>query len=149
MNDLIHLPTVFRERDTQRLRKLYDSCEAHSRALKSLIVNEESYSTIVVPAILEKMPEKEMLTAFEKELELREVRDAVATKAERDQAGYSNKKTTGGQDSPTAAALVAQQHKKNCAFRLKTHAHEDCEGVQDPKTRKTLVLKYGRCFFNV
>ena len=154
VNDLIHLPAVFRERDTQRLRKLYDSCEAHNRALKSLGVNEESYSTIVVPAILEKMPEQfrltitrgtnsiewtmqEMLAAFEKELELREAHDAVAMKPERDQAGYSNKKTTGGQDSPTAAALVV------C---LKTHAHEECEGVQDPKTRKTLALKYGRCF---
>ena len=42
VNDLIHLPAVFRERDTQRLRKLYDSCEAHNRALKSLGVNEES-----------------------------------------------------------------------------------------------------------
>ena len=75
--------------DTQRLRKLYDSCEARNRALKSLGVNEESYSTIVVPSILEKMPEQfrltitrgtsfiertmqEMLQAFEKELELRE-----------------------------------------------------------------------------
>ena len=89
MNERIQLSPVFRERDTQRLRKLYDSCEAHNRALKSLGVNEESYSTIVVPAILEKMPEQfrltitrgtnfvewtmqEMLNAFEKELELRE-----------------------------------------------------------------------------
>ena len=89
---------------------------------------------------------QEMLTAFEKELELREAHDAVATKTERDQTGYSSKKTTGGQDSPTAAALVAQQDKKNCAFCLKNHAHEECDGVRDPKTRKTLALKYGRCF---
>ncbi len=51
VNELIQLSPVFRERDTQRLRKLYDSCEAHNRALKSLGVNEESYSTIVVPAM--------------------------------------------------------------------------------------------------
>ena len=62
---------------------------------------------------------QEMLTAFEKELELQDVHDAVATKTERDQTGYSSKKTTGGQDSPTAAALVAQQDKKSCAFCLK------------------------------
>ncbi len=160
VNKLIQLSPVFRERDTQRLRKLYDSCEAHNRALKSLGVNEESYSTIVVPAILEKMPEQfrltitrgtnfvewtmqEMLNAFEKELELREAHDSVATKTERDQAG---KKTTAGQDSTTAAALVANQEKKSCAFCLKNHAHEECEGVKDPKTRKTLAMKYGRCF---
>ena len=87
VNDLIQLPAVFKERDTQRLRKLYDSCEAHNRALNYLDVNEKSYSKIVVPAILEKMAEQfrptitrgtnfiewtmqEMLQAFEKELEL-------------------------------------------------------------------------------
>ena len=29
---------------------------------------------------------------------------------------------------------------------LKNHAHEECDGVRDSKTRKTLALKYGRCF---
>ena len=85
INELIHLPAVYRERDTHRLRKLYDSCEAHNRALKALGVSEESYSTIVVPTIMEKLPEqfrlaitrgtnflewsmKEMLEAYEKEV---------------------------------------------------------------------------------
>ena len=77
---------------------------------------------------------QEMMTAFGKELELQEAHDAVATKTERDQVGYSDKKITGGKDSPTAAGLVAQQDKKNVTrFR-------------DPKTRKTLALKYGRAF---
>ncbi|XP_028410434.1 uncharacterized protein LOC114533050 [Dendronephthya gigantea] len=163
MNDLIQLPAVFRERDTQRLRKLYDSCEAHNRALKSLGVGEESYSTIVVPAILEKMPEQfrlmitrgtdfiewtmqEMLDAFEKELELREAHEAVATKTEREYERNQSRKPTGGLDNSTAAALLAGQEKKSCAFCLKNHAHEECDGVKDPKTRKTLALKYGRCF---
>ena len=150
MNDLFQLPAVFKERNTQRLRKLYDSREAYKRALKSLGVNEESYSTIVVPATLEKMPEQfrltitrgtnfiewamqEMLQAFEKELELREAHDAVATRTEQDHAGYVSRKTTGGQDNTTAAALVANQDKKSCAFCLKNHPHEECDGVQDPK----------------
>ena len=150
VNDLIQLPAVFKERDTQRLRKLYDNREAHNRALKSLCVNEKSYSTIVVPAILEKMPGQFRLTitrgtnfiewkmqimlqAFEKELELREAHDAVATRTERDHAGYVSRKTTGGQDNTTAAALVANQDKKSCAFCLKNHPHKECDGVQDPK----------------
>ncbi len=65
---------------------------------------------------------------------LREAHDSVATKTERDQAG---KKTTAGQDSTTATALVANQEKKSCAFCLKNHVHEECEGVKDPKTRET------------
>ena len=75
-----------------------------------------------------------MLTAFGKELELQEAHDAVTTKTERDQVGYSNKKMVGGKDSPTAAGLVSQQDKKNVTrFR-------------DLKTRKTLALKYDRAF---
>ena len=89
---------------------------------------------------------QEILQAFEKELELRQGHDAVATRNERDHAGYVSRKTTGGQDNMTAAILVADQDKKSCAFRLKNHPHQECDGVQDPKTRKTLVLKYGRYF---
>ena len=63
INKLIQLPAVFKERDThERLQKLYDNCEAHSRALKALGVNDESYSAIVVLTILEKLPEQFRLT---------------------------------------------------------------------------------------
>ena len=98
MNELIQLSPVFKERDTRGLRNLYDSCEAHNRALKALGVNEESYSSIVVPVIVEKLPEsfrltitrgtdflqwsmEQMLDAFVKELELREAHNAVGTTA--------------------------------------------------------------------
>ena len=161
INELINLPAVYRERDTHRLRKLYDSCEAHNRALRALGVSEESYSTIVVPIIMEKLPEqfrlaitrgtnflewsmKEMLEAYEKELELREAHYPVGFNSmEKDLERNSGKKY--GHQGSTAAALLASE-KKNCAFCLKNHAHEKCDGVVDPKTRKNIARKYGRCF---
>ena len=160
INELIHLPAVYRERDTHRLRKLYDSCEAHNRALQALGVSEGSYSTIVVPTIMDKLPEqfrlaitrgtsflewsmKEMLEAYEKELELREAHyPAGFNNTEKEQERNSGKRY--GQQGP-AAALLANE-KKNCAFCLKNHAHEKCDGVVDPKTRKNIARKYGRCF---
>ena len=51
INQLLQLPAVFKERDTTGLRKLYDSCEAHNRALKALGVKEETYSAIVVTSL--------------------------------------------------------------------------------------------------
>ena len=150
VNELIQLSPVFKERDT---RNLYDSCEAHNRALKALGVSEESYSSIVVPVIVEKLPEsfrltitrgtdflqwsmEEMLDAFVRELELREAHNAVGTTAivnmERDQQRQRK-------NPYTAAALLANEKRKNCAFCLKQHAHEDCPGVRDPR-------KFGRCF---
>ena len=82
------------------MRKLYDSYEAHNRALKALGVKEETYSAIVVPCVMEKLPEhfrltitrdnnflewsiEEILKAFEKELELREAHNGVGTNTER------------------------------------------------------------------
>ena len=89
---------VFKERDTTGMRKLYGSCEAHNRALKALGVKEETYSAIVVPCVMEKLPEhfrltitrdnnflewsiEEILKAFEKEL--REAHNGVGTNTER------------------------------------------------------------------
>ena len=162
LNELLQLPAVYKERDTSRLRKLYDSCEAHNRALKALGVSEESYSAIVVPTIMEKLPGQfrltitreqnflewsmeEMLGAFEKELELREALNAVSTNSDREQERNSSKKY--GQHQPrTAAALLANEKRGHCAFCLKNHDHEDCDRIKDPKTRKTLARKYGRCF---
>ena len=160
INELIHLPSVYRERDTHRLRKLYDSCEAHNRALRALGVSEESYSTIVVPTIMEKLPEqfrlaitrgtnflewsmKEMLEAYEKELELREAHYPVGfNNTVKDLERNSGKKY--GHQGFSAALLASE--KKNCAFCLKNHAHEKCEGVVDPKIHKNIARKYCRCF---
>ena len=159
INELIHLPAVYRERDTHRLRKLYDSCEAHNRALQALGMSEESYSTIVVPTIIEKLPEqlrlaitrrtnflewsmKEMLEAYEKELELREAHNPVGISSDKEQERNMGKKYS---QQGTAAALLASE-KKNCAFCSKNHAHEKCNEVVDPKTRKNIARKYGRCF---
>ena len=55
VNDLLNLPHVLNDRDTPRLRKLYDSCETHFRGLKALSVNEDTYSAVVVPAVLHKL----------------------------------------------------------------------------------------------
>ena len=85
---------------------------------------------------------KEMLEGYEKELELREAHNPVGVSSEKEQERNMGKKY--GQQA-TAAALLASE-KKNCAFCLKNHAHEKCDGVVDPKTRKNIARKYGRCF---
>ena len=145
INQLLQLPAVFKERDTTGMRKLYDSCEAHNRALKALGVKEETYSAIVVPCVMEKLPEhfrltitrdnnflewsmEEMLKAFEKELELREAHNGVGTNTERDIYERDGRSKRFGKHS-SAAALLANGDTKVCAFCLKNHPHEDCTGV--------------------
>ena len=89
---------------------------------------------------------REMLEAYEKELELREAHCPVGfNNTEKDLERNSGKKY-GHQGS--AAALLASE-KKNCAFCLKNHAHEKCDGVVDPKTRKNIARKYDGCFLRL
>ena len=57
IQELMNIKPVSNDRDTEKLRKLYDTCETNYRGLKALGVNETAYSTIVVPEILEKLPE--------------------------------------------------------------------------------------------
>ncbi|CAB4030305.1 E3 ubiquitin- ligase DZIP3 [Paramuricea clavata] len=98
---------------------------------------------------------EEMLNAFKKELELRKAHNAVGTNSDREQERHEqerhernsgNIKKYGQHHHGTAAALLANERRGNCVFCLKNHNHEDCEGVKDPRARKSLARKYGRCF---
>ena len=162
VNDLLNLSPVYTDRDIPRLRKLFDECESHFRGLKALGVEEITYSTIVVPAIMQKLPEgfrltitrgeefltwsmEQMLQAFLKELELREDHFYAMTSSK---LLHSNK--LDGKDNrtkgATANALFTKQEHGNCAFCLGKHAHENCQRVKDPKERKNIVFKFARCF---
>lgn len=153
INELLKIQPVFGEKDTVRLRKMYDTCETHYRGLKALGVDELSYSTIVVPSIMEKLPEQfrltitrgaefldwnmeDMLKAFAKELDLREIHAMSPS---------SNLKKPTSALTATAHALLTSKN-ENCAFCLKPHPHEDCKKVQDVETRKQLARKFARCF---
>ncbi|CAB4035556.1 Hypothetical predicted protein, partial [Paramuricea clavata] len=88
---------------------------------------------------------EEMLDAFEKELRLREAHNAVGTKSDLEQERHernSGIRKYGQHHHGTAAALLANERRGNCAFCLKNHNHEDCEGMTDPKSRKSLARKY-------
>lgn len=120
IQELMNIKPVFNDRDIQRLRKLYDTCETNYRGLKALGVEESAYSTIVVPEILEKLPEsfsltitrgvdflewsmQEVLEALLKEIELREAHESVVTKTEKpERKTQYQQRSLGG----SAAALL-------------------------------------------
>ena len=147
VNDLLELSPVFRHRDIPRLRKLYDDCETHFRALQALKVNEDTYSSVVVRSIMQKLTItrggefltwtiEQMLQAFLIELELREYHFHATGSSERDNH------IKGG----TANALHTKQDNTNCAFCLGKHAFDNCQRIKDSKERKSILMKYARCF---
>ena len=146
---------VFNEGDTLRLRSLYDFAETKYRALQALGVEEWSYSEVVVPAFLKKIPDSigltntrgkeylqwtlgDMLNALLVEVELRE--DHCRTQR---RVGSSDER----KDPFTARALfTAKGQDQRCAFCLGTHSPEECKKVTNTEERKKLLLKFGRCF---
>ena len=58
INDLLNLEPIYEERDTQRLRTMYDIAKTKYRALEVLGVHQETYSAIVVASLSEKLPEE-------------------------------------------------------------------------------------------
>ena len=90
ISQLLQLPMVYNDRNTTRLRQLYDDIEANFHSLEALGVDCNSYSSIIVPALLQKIPEsigltmfrvggkklegdiQELLKTFAKELDIRE-----------------------------------------------------------------------------
>ena len=127
VNDLLNLTPVFSDKDMTHLRKLYNSCSAHFRGLKALGVDKTTFTSVVVPTVLQKLPKafhltitrgadflnwsmEELLNMFLKELELRE---------DHNYAMSSVGNTQNRKDSNT---FYLKQEVENCAFCLGRHA---------------------------
>ena len=170
INELLNIRPVQNARETNRLRSLYETVEAHHRGLKSLGVDPMTYSTIVVPSILEKLPEvirlsltrgkdfekwnlDDLLKVLQEEVELREYQTPVNsnnTNSTKD-ASRGQKDLPGGTGKAAKASTASTLFTKStnpdlCAFCLGTHKHEHCNKVTNVSHRKQLVRKYGRCF---
>ena len=135
VNELLNTRPVFNESDTARLCGFYDFVETKYRALQALNVDERTYSEIVVPMLLERIPDsvrltitrgkqylewtlKDLLDSLLTEVELREDHNLTA------QRGGSNDRRKGPQ---TASALFTNKGgDKRCAFCLRGHPPEDC-----------------------
>ena len=57
IRDMMNLSPVFNEKNIKRMRYLYDSLGTHLRGLEAFGVDPESYSCIVVPTVMEKIPD--------------------------------------------------------------------------------------------
>jgi hypothetical protein len=149
IQELLNVQPVYSARDCGRLRVLFDKIETHYRGLEALGVDEATYSDIVVPAILEKIPEvvrltitrdklhsdwsmNDVLTALEKEIELREEYQTNRQGEERSDKRRSNGRNNG---PSTGSALNVVKQDESCAFCQGKHHHEDCRRITDTKER--------------
>ena len=118
-------------------------------------MDENTYSSVVMSVTMQKLPEnfrltitrgeefltwsmKKMLEAFLKELDLREYHFYAVNPSN---IGKENRFKGG-----TASALHTKQDNANSAFCLGKHAHENCHRIKDTKERKSILIKFCRCF---
>ncbi|KAK3700757.1 hypothetical protein QZH41_010939, partial [Actinostola sp. cb2023] len=144
MAELLKAAPVYGDRDTARLRALCDHVETHYRGLEALGVPEETYSSIVVPALLKKLPEAVRLTMTRGEAFLEwmvrdlldKLREEVELREDHRLQGSVSKVGQGRQDrkgiqAASGSALFTKTFKDGCAFCLGDHLHEDCKTVTD------------------
>ena len=121
------------------------------------------YSCVVVPKILEKIPEnarlnmtrgtrdayqewdmQQMIDSFRKELELRERASQFFGKNK----GVVTETQFGKSGGQTTASVLfskkSEGRKGNCAFFMGNHSHSDCRKVLSAQDRKALFRKYAR-----
>jgi hypothetical protein len=158
VSQLLKVPPVYGEKDVRGLRILHDTVETHYRGLYVLKVDENTYSGIVVPTLLEKIPDsvrltitrgeeylkwtiKELLQALLTEVELRE--DYRLMPQVKPPAGNGRKMFN-------VSALQVNRglgrDKDRCAFCMGKHHHEDCARVKDMRERRNLIRKFARCY---
>eukprot|EP00112_Aurelia_sp_Birch-Aquarium-sp1_P008674 Seg1961.7 transcript_id=Seg1961.7/GoldUCD/mRNA.D3Y31 product="hypothetical protein" protein_id=Seg1961.7/GoldUCD/D3Y31 len=166
INKIANAPPVYSEDDVGRLRELHDLVETHYQGLQALGVNEREYSSIIVPVVLEKIPNKfrlhmirgvenhenwsmeKMLFAFTRELEIREQYIPLFAADDSKTRPYERKQHQNETGMGLATTLLARNinKKHRCAYCLKEHDEIDCQEVTDIKAKKNLIMKYGRCF---
>ena len=164
INQMVNIQPVFNEDDVTRLRKFRDQIETNFRGLEALSVDQGTYSKIVVPVLVEKLPKQlkfsmvrsrrksvlewsldELIAELDLELEVRE-NHADLLKISGRPNKQEEKQQTRSKGSNTASALFTPEGKQKCVYCTEEHKSSECTIHTDPEDRKGILKKYARCF---
>ena len=166
INQLIGLSPVFNEDTFSRLRNFRDQVEAHFRGLESMSVDKITYSAIVVPVLMEKLPKQvqlnmvrdvgktmlewtldEFIKALDSELEVRECHASIMKLGmpSNIQPLRRQRREVLAAGPSTASALMTTGNQRKCIFCGKDHAYEECSD-KDPEEKKNILKRQFRCF---
>ena len=154
---LLKLKGVTDAKDVKSLRDLYDNIEKCIRNLKSLGITSDSFGPMLIPCILQKVPEQlrleitkklsgdnwdfdEVLKIFNDELSARE-KCYFVNKPE--------KSVRPSRDLHTGSSLYTTETKENVCVYCgdKQHKAWECKIVTDIPTRRKILIEK-RCCFN-
>ena len=164
MNELLNMKKIERDRDLQRLRRLYDDIESHIRSLRSLDVDDDNYGSLLTPMIMERLPHQfkltmsrqigddtwdltQLLCLIPDELKAREnclTPDSSYTRNLQD--SYKGGKKFDSTYTGAGLHVSQQSQKIVCVFCQDKHWSDKCQVVTGPLSRREFLKKSGKCF---
>ena len=170
IESIMDLPKIISNEDLRGLRSLYDKMESATRSLKSIGVSSDSYSAVLSPVIMSKLPQELRLLISRKledewdviglleqlgeELTLRE-KCSLATIADTHRSKEPRGDTRNlafRRPQPTVATLITENNQPenrfipNCLFCGQKHYSASCSIVTDPDARRKLLQEKRKCF---
>ena len=115
------------------------------------MVEQDTYAAIVVPSLLEKLPEQLRLTITRGEdhhaWNLEQLLETLGHEVElREEYNKNTRPARSPRDHDSRKTTMYTGKDTNCAFCLGGHKHEECKKVTQAIERKRMLMKYGRCF---
>ena len=160
---LVNIQPVFNEDDVDRLRKFRDQIETNFRGLEALSVDQSTYSKIVVPVLMEKLPRQlkfslvrsrkksilewnleDLIAELDIEIEVRESHADILKINGRPRQDEGRQVRPKG--PTTTSALFTTERRQQCVYCTGKHEASECQTHTSPEERKNILKKYFRCF---
>ena len=164
IQQFVSLPKIKSANDISGLRKLFDKVENSVRKLKTVSVEPDTYESLLVPLISEELPNdlklliarqfdsdvwslSKMLGYLKKEIEVKERATLTC-------ASYSQIRDHNYEGKYSLSALTTHAGKEKlkkgqrpCIFcNLFDHSPRRCFKISDPKIKRNILKRSGRCF---
>ena len=158
---LLNLEKVKNGRDIKEVRDLFDQIEGHVRCLVSGGVNKEEIGPLLIPMILDRLPDdvklqvsrnigksdtnwhiEEFMKTIKDEIVARENCDFMKSRS--NQGSKEKNKTE--EKHITTESLLNNTKVLSCVFCKKNHFHDQCRVVTDPQERKEIAKREKLCY---
>ena len=157
MNKLLQVEKVTSSKNCKDIRQLYDQVESHVRSLKTVGVNSEHYGPLLIPVILERVPNdikleisRKLGTANWKIDDFMQIlKDEITARESCDFLQSQTREAKSEREADrhiSTEALFAGAKVLVCAFCSQNHFHDKCHVVTEMKQRKDIVWKKRLCY---
>jgi hypothetical protein len=156
MDALLQVEAVTSSQNTRALRKLLDGVNSHIHSLQSLGVEQDSYSSLLCPVLVGKLPSDLRLLISRKvsdgEWKLNSLIEAIeAEVSARERIGVEQSQPPARKKEPppSATSLVSGGTSgvhPPCCYCNKSHLPINCDVISEVEARKQALRHSGRCF---